>query len=131
MATETDTRYDPADGPRDRGLRVGTRERDAVGAILRRHHLEGRLDADEFEARLDRCLHATTYADLDVLLVDLPREGRERRAPRQWSRRRRPFPLLCLLPFVLVAAIAGVHVAWLVVPALFFLFVLRPVLRSL
>jgi hypothetical protein len=121
-------RYDPGDGPRDRSLRVGDRERDAVGETLRKGHLEGRLDAEEFQARLERCMAAKTFADLDALVADLPREGGERRRPgRARSPRRPPFVLL-LFPLALIAAVAAVggHVAWLAVPLLF-LFVVRPI----
>jgi hypothetical protein len=121
--------YDPADGPPDRSLRVGDRERDAVGEILRRRHLEGRLDAQEFENRLGRCLAAKTYAELDGLIADFPPEGAARRAARQ-PRGWQPWPLAFpFLAFALIAAITlGGHVAWLAVPV-FFLFVVRPLGR--
>ena len=124
--------YDPHRGPRDRMLRVGDAEREAVGEILRRHHVAGRLDASEFEERLERSLTAKTYGELDRLIEDLPSEGRPR--GRLASRRRRhraypvPLPFL-LVPAALVAAIAlgHGHLAWLVFPLLFF-FVVRPLL---
>jgi hypothetical protein len=126
VSASDDFEYDPADGPRNRSLRVGDRERDAVGEILRRRHLEGRLDAQEFEDRLGRCLTAKTYAELDGLIADFPREGARRRAAgptRGWQ----PWPLAFpVLVFAVIAAGAlGRHVAWLAVP-LFFLFVVRP-----
>jgi hypothetical protein len=127
VSASDDHRYDPLDGPRDRSLRVGDRERDAVGEILRRRHLEGRLDAEEFEARLERCLAAKTYAELDALIADFPREDAGRRAAGQSWGWWRPWPFA--FPFLAFAAIAAVvlggHVAWLAVP-LFFLFVVRP-----
>jgi hypothetical protein len=121
-----DYRYDPAAGPRDRSLRVGDKERDAVSEILRRRHLEGRLDGEEFEARLERSLSAKTYAELDELIADFPREHAEPRAVRRaWGWR--PWPLV--LPFLALALIVsttrGGHVAWLAIP-MFFLFVVRP-----
>lgn len=118
----SDDRYDPRTGPRDRSLRVGDRERDAVTEILRQHHVDGRLDADEFQERVERCMAAKTYAELDALIADFPREDAVRRAPRG---RRWPLPVF-ILPLALVAAIvAGAHGAWLVAPLLFF-FVVRP-----
>lgn len=127
MAASNDHRYEPGDGPRDRSLRVGDKERDAVSEILRQRHVEGRLDADEFQARLDRCLTAKTYAELDELVADFPREEAERPpGHRAGTRSRRPWPLA--LPFllvVLIAALAGGHVLWLAVP-LFLFFVVRP-----
>src|SRR5262245_2777731 len=120
--------YGYGDGPRDRSLRVGDKERDAVSEILRQRHLEGRLDTDEFQTRLERCLAAKTYSELDELIADLPREEAERRPPREdW--RRVPWPLafpFLFLPLALVAAIfVGGHVWWLAFP-LFFFFVVRP-----
>jgi hypothetical protein len=110
------------EGPRDRRLRVGDREREAVAELLRQQHLEGRLDLEEFQARIERCLAAKTYADLDALLADLPRDEPEPRRPR------RPWPLpVLLVPLVLVlAVVGGLHAAWLAVPLFFF--VVRPLL---
>jgi hypothetical protein len=126
VSASDELEYDPLVGPRDRLLRAGDRERDAVGEILRRRHLEGRLDADEFEDRLGRCLAAKTYAELDELIADFPHEGVVRRGARQPSAWR-PWPLAFpVLAFTVIVAIAvGGHVAWLAVP-LFFLFVVRP-----
>jgi hypothetical protein len=123
VSASNDYRYDHGDGPRNRSLRVGDKEREAVSEILRQRHLEGRLDADEFQARLDRCLAAKTYAELDELIADLPRdEAERRRAGPSWTWRPWPRPFL-FLPLVLIAAIAlGAHVAWLLVPLFFFLF---------
>ncbi|MBO0691313.1 MAG: DUF1707 domain-containing protein [Acidimicrobiaceae bacterium] len=53
-------------------LRVSDAERQEVADILKQHATDGRLDATEFEARLDRTLHAKTRADLAGLLDDLP-----------------------------------------------------------
>ena len=128
MTASDDYRYDPGEAPRDRTLRVGDKERDAVGAILRQRHLEGRLDTDELQARLERCIAAKTYAQLDELIADFPRqETGRRRAAQPWSRR--PWPLLFpFLPLALIAAIAfGFHFAWVAFP-LFFFFVVRPLL---
>jgi hypothetical protein len=126
VAASTDFRYDPGDGPRDRTLRVGDKERDAVAEILRQRHLEGRLDTDEFQVRLERCLAAKTYAELDVLIADFPRADSERHLPREpWGWRPWPFAFV-FLPLALIAAIViGSHAAWLAVPLLFF-FVVRP-----
>jgi hypothetical protein len=126
VAASNDFLYEPGDGPSDRLLRVGDRERDAVAEILRQRHLEGRLDTDEFQTRLERCLAAKTYADLDVLIADFPRAESERhRAREDW--RWRPWTLAFpCLPLVLIAAIViGGHAAWVAVPLVFF-FVVRP-----
>jgi len=126
MPPSTDDRYDPRAYPRDRSLRVGDQERDAVSEILRQRHLEGRLDVEEFQARLERCLAAKTYAELDELIVDFPRAetALPPRARSGWSRR--PWPLAVPFLFVvLIVAATGGHAAWLAVPLLFF-FVVRP-----
>jgi hypothetical protein len=127
MPATNDHRYDPRRGPRDRRLRVGDNERDAVGEILRRAHLDGRLDSDEFQQRVERCLTARTYAELDELVADLPSpEAQRGRAGQAWAWRPWPF---ALLPLALIAAIAlsRGHLVWLIFP-LFFL-VWRPFLR--
>jgi hypothetical protein len=126
VTSANEYRYDPVGNPRDRSLRAGDRERDAVSEILRRAHVEGRLDNDEFQVRLERALTAKTYADLDALIADFPHEGA---APGSTSRRAgwRPWPApFMFLPILVIAAIAiGSHAAWLAIP-LFFLFVVRP-----
>jgi hypothetical protein len=125
VSASSDSRYDPGDGPRDRSLRVGDKEREAVGEILRKRHLEGRLDADEFQTRLERSLAARTYAELDELLADLPRDEAERRRTGQrwpWPPRALAFVLLPLA--LTVAIVAHGHIAWLALP-LFFFFVVR------
>ena len=74
-----DGHYSRRSGPRDRQLRVGDAEREAVADILRREHLAGRLDNDEFDERVARCLAAKTYAELDELIGDFPADEREAR----------------------------------------------------
>jgi DUF1707 SHOCT-like domain len=129
MSPNRESTYDRRGGPRDRSLRVGNSERDAVGEILRREHVNGRLDAVEFQERLDRSFAAKTYADLDALVADLPgTEPTRRHRAHAWT----PWPWpLGLVPLAVIAIIAsGGHIIWLAVP-LFALFVLRPlVLRS-
>jgi hypothetical protein len=126
VTASNDNRYDFTRGPRDRSLRVSDKERDAVSKILQGAHGEGRLDGDEFQTRLERCLRAKTYADLDELIADFPREGVEvvptgqRRGWRAW-----PVPFV-FLPLAVFAAVAiGAHVAWLAIPLVFY-FVVRP-----
>ena len=126
MATTSENRYD-SDGPRDRSLRVGDKERDAVSEILRQSHAEGRLDTDEFQMRLERCLPAKTYADLDQLVIDLPRDGADVVPARQRSRWL-PWPVpFILVPLAFAMFATRGHAAWLAVPLLF-VFVVRPLM---
>jgi Domain of unknown function (DUF1707) len=123
-------RYGRRDGPRDRSLRVGDTEREAVGEELRRRHLEGRLETDELQARLERSIVAKTYAELDELITDFPPDTAERDRAAERTRRR-PIgfaaPLLCV-PLALIAAILVIgHVFWPAIPLLLF-FVVRPLL---
>ena len=76
------TRYGLRVGPLDRTLRAADRDREAVADILRREHLVGRLDDDELEERLGRCLVAKRYAELDALIADFPNTHRVRAATR-------------------------------------------------
>jgi hypothetical protein len=119
--------YDRRSGPRDRQLRVGDAEREAAADTLRTHYVKGRLDGDEFQQRLERCLAAKTYADLDPLFADLPgSEGPRRRAVDRrlgWPIARFP-----LVPLVIVAILllTAVHVPFVVFPLVFFFFI-RPI----
>ena len=58
--------------PGDPRIRVSDADRDRAASLLREHHAEGRLTAEEFHERLDRALAATTRGELDELLADLP-----------------------------------------------------------
>lgn len=55
-----------------RGVRAADADRDRVAALLREHHVAGRLTAAEFGERLDRAMAARTMGELDDLLDDLP-----------------------------------------------------------
>ena len=66
----------------DRSLRVSDREREEVAAQLRDHAAEGRLTPEELDERVELALSARTGADLDALLVDLPRAPRTAEPPR-------------------------------------------------
>jgi Domain of unknown function (DUF1707) len=73
-----------------RPLRAGDSDRSAVVDLLRAHHLDGRLNVEEFEERVERAHRAVTLLELGDLHDDLPelapRRGkmvaRGRRAPR-------------------------------------------------
>jgi len=71
-------------------LRAGDRDRERAAEELRRHHLEGRLDADELEERLGRTYGARTLGDLAGLLNDLPVLGRRGAVSPEATPSRRP-----------------------------------------
>ena len=58
----------------DPNLRAADADREATSERLRRHHAEGRLDAEEFQERVDRCYQAKTVGELEQLVTDLPPE---------------------------------------------------------
>src|SRR3954470_8577322 len=94
--------------PKVRQLRVGDAEREGVGDILRREHLAGRLDNEEFDERVARSLAAKTYNELAQLTRACRGRGpdlRPRAVKPAW--RHGAFPY-AFLPF-LVAAIVFSH----------------------
>src|SRR5579859_4933524 len=78
--------------PRDPNLRASDAEREAIGERLRRHHTDGRLDAEEFQQRIDACYSAKTVGELRQLLADLPRDPEEQPWYSPWAGRRRIAP---------------------------------------
>src|SRR4051794_5960493 len=86
----------------DSGLRASDAERERVAEALRRHHLDGRLDTEELQERLERAYAARTTGELAPLLADLPAEREPARGPRPFA----PFgapPLLLVAVGVLLA----------------------------
>ncbi len=74
-------------------VRVSDADRDRTVTLLREHVVEGRLTLDEFSERIGRALQATTQADLDAVMTDLPasttglpeaRVGAGTRKSRRW-----------------------------------------------
>ena len=53
-------------------VRVGDADREAVAAQLREHYAVGRLTLEELNERLDQAFTATTKADLNAVMRDLP-----------------------------------------------------------
>jgi len=94
------------------GLRASDAERERVADALRRHHLDGRLDTDELQERLERCYAARTAGELEPLLADLPGEA----PPRTARPPAGPSPtllaagvVLVLLAFATAGAVAHGH----------------------
>lgn len=105
-----DTRYH--DGMDD-SIRAGDADRERAGDALRAHHTAGRLTAEEFEERIERCMAATTIGELRALLRDLPGERPGRPADRAARRRFGP-PLWLLVPLAVafMLAVAGAGPGW-------------------
>jgi DUF1707 SHOCT-like domain len=58
--------------PGDPRVRASDADRERTASLLREHHAEGRLTAEEFNDRLDQAFAAKTIGELDALLADLP-----------------------------------------------------------
>jgi hypothetical protein len=106
-------------------IRASDADRERIAELLRRHHLDGRLDADEFQERLERCLQAKTLGELSELSVDLPAGDppHDRLArPRRWHLPARLGALAAAAFVALIAAsvIAGRPLFFPAVPLLFF-----------
>lgn len=91
--------------PDSPGLRASDAEREQVAEALRRHHLDGRLDTEELQERLERAYAARTTAELQPLLADLPPDEQPRRAAAPFA----PWPpaLVAVAAVVLVLATIG------------------------
>jgi hypothetical protein len=111
---------------RQPNLRASDADREATADRLRHHHTDGRLDAEEFQERLDRCFAAKTVGELAELTRDLPGDP-----SRQGVRARSGFGLLSglrMIPLVpIILAIIALHLIvgvvsglWILIP-LFFL----------
>jgi hypothetical protein len=81
-------------------MRASDADRERVAEELRRHHLDGRLDTDELQERLERCYAARTGTELAQLLSDLP--GEERHAA---PHRTGGFPAGTVIAGVLLVAV--------------------------
>lgn len=109
---------------REPNQRASDADRETTSERLRRHHAEGRLDAEEFQERVDRCYQAKTVGELEQLVTDLPPEPTSE--GRFDLQRLRIIPLLPIVIAILaISAVTGGHHGhfglWLLIP-LFFLF---------
>ena len=111
---------------RDPQLRASDADREATADRLRRHHTDGRIDADEFQERLVRCFAARTVGELAELTQDLPgdraRRGSGARAGVGILASLRMIPIIpIILAIVAIHLIVGVVSGlWILIP-LFFL----------
>jgi hypothetical protein len=53
-------------------MRASTVDRDRAVEMITNAYTEGRLTKDEHDMRVERAMTASTYADLDQMVVDLP-----------------------------------------------------------
>jgi hypothetical protein len=107
----------------DPDLRASDADRERVAERLRQGHAEGRLDMSEFQQRLEDCYEAKTLGQLRELVKDLPRQAThdERGSHvsfRQWRWRLAPLAPL-LIALILVSAVVGHPVLWLLIPLVF------------
>lgn len=92
-------------------VRIGDVERDQAISDLGDHFAAGRLTREEFDERADQAMQARFSTDLEPLFADLPKSSPIRTesepaavrpgGPPPWAY------AMWLMPFVLVAAIAG------------------------
>ena len=83
----------PKPGAQAAGLRASHADRHRVIDLLKAAFAQGRLDRDEFDARIGRALASRTYAELAAVIADIPAElvGALPRRPPVRARRRIPF----------------------------------------
>lgn len=107
------TAYDDHHDPRiaDARLRAGDSDRERVADQLRKAHAEGRLDADELDERIARCLQARTFGELQRLTADLRQpERRDSVSLAPWrSRSRLRYVLAALLVLWTLGAVTHGH----------------------
>jgi hypothetical protein len=91
-------------------MRAADADRERTAKRLRDAAIEGRIRSEELEERLEAALAASTYAELDGLVVDLPVP-----APAPGPRRPRP-----RLPLTYLAVSALLLVIWALTGAGYF-----------
>ncbi len=112
-------------------MRASDADREAMAETLRRHYAAGRLDAQEFEERIDRCYAAKRLSELDELLTDLPREEAPKPPPQEpehpwhgyWPRWGTAAIAPIIIALIALCAFTGGHFLF---PLLFLFFLLGP-----
>ena len=128
--------------PGDPSMRVSHDERTQVADRLSKHYGDGRLDEEEFNARLDRAMKAKTRGDLYGLFDDLP-DTPPASQPQDVMPRQHRRPLFSRLVFivlivVLISAVwhavtwsfwgfatGGLYMPWLLIALVAFLLLRR------
>src|SRR3954464_4811220 len=115
MENQTHDTRDPRARGGARSMRASDADREAMAEILRRHYAAGRLDAQEFEERIEQCLSAKRLSDLDGLLTDLPPEPvpqpeePERTWRGYWPRWRGAMVVPIIVALIAICALTGAH----------------------
>jgi hypothetical protein len=110
---------------RDPNLRASDADREATADRLREHHTDGRIDAEEFQERLDKCYAAKTVGELADLTRDLPGDRARRGAGARTGFGL--FGCLRMIPIIpIILAIVAIHVIvgmasglWILIPLFF------------
>jgi hypothetical protein len=111
------------------GLRASRADRERVIDLLKAAFAQGRLDRNEFDARIGQALASRTYAELAAITADIPAEltGALPRRPPARARRRIPFNTAvtggaCMAGLVNVGMIAAILIRSPVAVILFVVF---------
>jgi Domain of unknown function (DUF1707) len=98
-------------------LRASDADREQTLTVLRAHHAAGRLQTNELDERVTAVLTATTVAELDQQLRDLPDPGDHR----NHRHRARLVPMILPLATASTAIAVGTetHLIW-ILPLLWF-----------
>ena len=111
------------------GLRVSHADREQVIDLLKAAFVQGRLDRNEFDARIGQALASRTYGELAAVTADIPAEltGALPRRPPVRARRRIPFNTAvtggaCMAGLVNVGMVAALVIRSPVAVVLFVVF---------
>jgi len=85
------------------GLRAAHADRERVIEVLKAAFVQGRLDKDEFDARVGQVLASRTYAELAGLTADLPASPAAARPPGP-ARRQAPQPVARPAPVIVAVS---------------------------
>ena len=90
---EAPVRPEPGAQAAAAGLRASRADRERVIDLLKAAFVQGRLDRDEFDARIGQAVASRTYGELAAVTADIPVEltGALPRRPPVRARRRIPF----------------------------------------
>jgi len=122
MQSRWDIPWGPPSKPdNSANMRVSDAERNEIGEQLSKHYSDGRLDATEFQERLDRAMSSKTRADLSGLLDDLPSLTTPQPVPVMRPPRRHRLARVVLLLVFFLSALSFVqfwlgHFPWVVWP---------------